>query len=83
MHHPFAAQVDPRTGLLHFRLPLVTAIGNDHLGPEFALSLSYSLLHLLDVGYGKGFDDNLSRYDPESRLLTLFNGEQYGNASNE
>lgn len=77
MHHPFAAQVDPRTGLLQFRLPLVTAIGNDHLGPEFTLSLSYSLLHLQDVGYGKGFDDNLSRYDPESRLLTLSNGEQY------
>ncbi|WP_345995227.1 hypothetical protein [Sodalis praecaptivus] len=39
--------------------------------------MSYSLLHLQDVGYGKGFDDNLSRYDPESRLLTLSNGEQY------
>ncbi len=35
------------------------------------------MLHLQDVGYGKGFDDNLSRYDPESRLLTLSNGEQY------
>ncbi|MFT4464928.1 MAG: hypothetical protein ACMX3H_09815 [Sodalis sp. (in: enterobacteria)] len=35
------------------------------------------MLHLQDVGYGKGFSENLSRYDPESRLLTLSSGEQY------
>lgn len=46
MHHPFTAQVDPRTGLIQFRLPLITAISNNHLGPEFALSLNYSLLDL-------------------------------------
>ncbi|MBG6247519.1 MULTISPECIES: hypothetical protein [Enterobacterales] len=83
MHHPFAAQVDPRTGLLQFHLPLVTIIGNDHLGPEFALSLNYSLLDLEDVSYGKGFSANLSRYDPVSRLLTLSNGEQYRLDGNE
>lgn len=61
----------------------MTIIGNDHLGPEFALSLNYSLLDLEDVGYGKGFSANLSRYDPVSRLLTLSNGEQYRLDGNE
>ncbi|MGL9774339.1 MAG: hypothetical protein ACR5LG_11660 [Sodalis sp. (in: enterobacteria)] len=75
MHHFFAVQVAPRTGLIQFRLPLITAIGNDHLGLEFALSLNYSLLDLQDVGYNKGFSANLSRYDPASRLLTLSSGE--------
>ncbi|MBA1205422.1 hypothetical protein G7009_27330, partial [Pseudomonas capeferrum] len=52
---------------------------NDLLGPELDLALRYSPLNLHDSGYGKGWNLQLSQFDPdrERRLISLASGETY------
>ncbi|MCW7761476.1 RHS repeat domain-containing protein [Photorhabdus luminescens] len=69
--------VDPRTGLFGVNIPIAHLIGNDHMGPELLLTLSYNPLNYLDSGYGLGFSDNLTRYNTETNILTLFTGQSY------
>ncbi|HGJ5857286.1 hypothetical protein [Arsenophonus nasoniae] len=70
-------QVDPRTGIFGVNIPIAHIIGNDHMGPELPLTLSYSPLDNNDATYGLGFSDNLTRYNIESRILTLSTGQSY------
>lgn len=70
-------QVDPRPGIFGVNIPIAHIIGNDHMGPELPLTLSYSPLDNNDATYGLGFSDNLTRYNIESRILTLSTGQSY------
>ncbi|WP_296268786.1 RHS repeat domain-containing protein [Pseudomonas sp. UBA6562] len=71
--------VDPRTGLYTLSIALPALRGNDLLGPDFELALRYSPLNLQDTGYGKGWNLQLSQFDPdlESRIVSLASGETY------
>ncbi|MBA1205383.1 hypothetical protein G7009_27125, partial [Pseudomonas capeferrum] len=57
--------VDPRTGLYTLAIDFPTVTGNDLLGPELDLALRYSPLNLHDSGYGKGWNLQLSQFDPD------------------
>ncbi|MBA1205390.1 hypothetical protein G7009_27160, partial [Pseudomonas capeferrum] len=57
--------VDPRTGLYTLSVDLPKLSGNDLLGPELDLALRYSPLNLHDSGYGKGWNLQLSQFDPD------------------
>ncbi|MCP9268663.1 hypothetical protein M5U04_11295 [Xenorhabdus sp. XENO-1] len=69
--------VDPRTGLFNYLMPMANLIGNNHLGPEQMVALSYSPLNSADIGFGIGFAIGLTQYNSESRLLMLSTGECY------
>ncbi|PHM70683.1 RHS repeat domain-containing protein [Xenorhabdus kozodoii] len=70
-------QVDPRTGLFNYAMPLAHLIGNNQLGPEQTFALSYSPLNSGNIGFGIGFSLGLTHYNAEHRLLMLSTGEQY------
>ncbi|WP_119711189.1 hypothetical protein [Arsenophonus endosymbiont of Aleurodicus floccissimus] len=70
-------QVDPRTGIFGVNIPIANIIGNNHMGPELPLILSYSPLDNNDATYGLGFSDNLICYNIESKILTLSTGQSY------
>ncbi|OTA17395.1 RHS family protein [Xenorhabdus vietnamensis] len=69
--------VDPRTGLFNYLMPIAHLIGNNYLGPEQAIMLSYSPLNTNDIGFGAGFSIGLTQYDAQNRLLILSTGERY------
>ncbi|KHD27462.1 hypothetical protein [Xenorhabdus nematophila] len=69
--------VDPRTGLFNAHVTLGHLIGNYNHGPSLPLTLSYSPLTTVDIGFGQGFSLGLSIYDSDSHLLVLSTGEQY------
>ncbi|MDE9437872.1 type IV secretion protein Rhs [Xenorhabdus bovienii] len=70
-------QVDPRTGQFTVNLPLASLVGNNQLGPELALSLSYSPLSSANYGFGTGFSLGLTQLNILTNLLELSNGEKY------
>lgn len=69
--------VDSRTGTFNVNLPLGKIIGNNLSGPSLSLNLMYSPLSSLNVGFGKGFQLNLSIFDSNTRKLILSTGEEY------
>lgn len=69
--------VDPRTGLFNVNLPLVNLNSCNLAGPVLSLSLQYSPLSFINIGFGRGFSLNLTRYDSVSRRLMLSTGEEY------
>lgn len=69
--------VDPRTGQFMVNLPVVSLIGNNRLGPELSLSLSYSSLSRINCGFGTGFSLSLTQFNNKTNLLELSNGEKY------
>lgn len=70
-------QVDPRTGQFMVNLPLVRLVGNNQLGPELSLNLSYSPLNLNNYGFGTGFSLGTTQFNNKTNLLELSNGEKY------
>ncbi|WP_446469574.1 RHS repeat domain-containing protein [Xenorhabdus stockiae] len=72
-----AGRVDPRTGLFNYMMPVAHLIGNNLLGPELTLALTYSPLNSADIGFGLGFSLGLSQYDAKNRILILSTGECY------
>lgn len=70
---------DSRTGLCTQSVTLPALRGNDLLGPDFELALRYSPLNLQDTGYGKGWNLQLSQFDPDPqrRIVSLDSGETY------
>ncbi|WP_459206251.1 RHS repeat domain-containing protein [Pseudomonas sp. MLB6B] len=70
---------DSRTGLYTLSVALPALRGNDLLGPDFELALRYSPLNLQDSGYGKGWNLQLSQFDPDPqrRIVSLASGETY------
>jgi len=70
-------QVDPRTGQFMVNLPLVSLVGNNQLGPELSLSLSYNPLNPNNYGFGTGFSLGITQFNNKTNLLELSNGEKY------
>lgn len=69
--------VDPRTGLFSLSMPIASLIGNDNLGPNLPLTLSYAPLSTVNAGLGIGCSFGLSQYDRGTKTLTLASGERY------
>lgn len=69
--------VDPRTGQFTVNFPLATLAGNNLLGPELSLGLSYSPLNGGNSGFGRGFSTGITRFSNATNLLELSNGEQF------
>lgn len=69
--------VDSRTGLFNVNLPLGNFCGNDMMGPSLTLNLLYSPLSTINIGFGKGFQLNLSTYNLTTGQLLLSTGEEY------
>ncbi|MEG0635648.1 MAG: RHS repeat-associated core domain-containing protein [Pseudomonas sp.] len=75
-------RVDPRTGQYGLAIALPALVGNDLAGPTLSLSLDYSSMGGGDVGYGEGWDINLTRYVEHAYAegggaLSLFTGERF------
>ncbi|KAM0226784.1 hypothetical protein ACHAPO_012081 [Fusarium lateritium] len=70
--------VDNRTGQYNCSIPLYEAPSEALNCPAFKLSLNYNALGTRDIGFGQGWEFNLSRYNHrQSRTLHLMTGEQY------
>ncbi|KPX08016.1 hypothetical protein [Pseudomonas savastanoi] len=69
--------VDPRTGLYNISISMPELQSNDLRGPGFRLDLSYSQLNTLDSGYGKGWNLQVSQYNPATQILSLSTGETF------
>ncbi|MBL3872390.1 RHS repeat-associated core domain-containing protein [Pseudomonas syringae] len=69
--------VDSRTGLYNVSITLPELQSNDLLGPGFNLDLSYSPLNTVDSGYGRGWNLQLSQYNPGTHILALSTGETF------
>ena len=69
--------VDPRTGQYTAAISLPELKANALCGPTLPLSLNYSPLNTLDSGFGKGWNLQLSQFDPVRRVLSLASGETF------
>lgn len=69
--------VDSRTGIFNVNLPLGKIIGNNLMGPSLSLNLLYSPLSSVNIGFGRGFQLNLSTFNLNTRKLMLSTGEEY------
>ncbi|MEQ4989165.1 RHS repeat-associated core domain-containing protein [Proteus sp. fly-1089] len=69
--------VDPRTGVFCTNITIAHLIGNQHMGPELSLTLSYSPLNFYNLLYVFGIVDNLTSYNKNSKILTLSTGQVY------
>ncbi|KAM0489701.1 hypothetical protein ACHAP8_012310 [Fusarium lateritium] len=70
--------VDNRTGQYNCSIPLYEAPSEALNCPAFKLSLNFNALGTRNIGFGQGWEFNLSRYSHrQSRTLYLMTGEQY------
>ncbi|KAF5962420.1 YD repeat-containing protein, partial [Fusarium bulbicola] len=70
--------VDPRTGQYNCVIHLYQAPAETRNCPHFDLSLRFDSMSLGDIGFGKGWSLNLSKYKHrQSRTLSLVTGEHY------
>ncbi|KIL84624.1 hypothetical protein FAVG1_12151 [Fusarium avenaceum] len=70
--------VDPRTGQYGCAIHLYQAPAKIRNCPHFDLSLHFDSLSSEDVGFGRGWSLNLSKYNHRhSRTLSLITGENY------
>ncbi|ELT5511801.1 RHS repeat-associated core domain-containing protein [Salmonella enterica] len=72
-----STSTDPRTGQFMVNFPLASLNGNNSLGPELTLSLSYSPLVYGNAGFGTGFSLGITQFNNQTNLLELSNGEKY------
>jgi len=72
-----STETDPRTGQFMVNFPLASLTGNNNLGPELSLSLSYSPLFNGNTGFGTGFSLGITRFSNLTNLLELSSGEKY------
>lgn len=70
-------QVDPRTGQYTCAISLPELKANNLCGPIVPLQLNFNPLNSADSGFGKGWNLQLSQYDPNSRILSLYTGETF------
>ncbi|WP_139146077.1 hypothetical protein, partial [Pseudomonas lundensis] len=59
-------QVDPRTGQYTGAITLPELMANQLSGPVVPLQLSFNALNVQDSGFGKGWNLQLSQFDPGS-----------------
>ncbi|SDA87144.1 RHS repeat-associated core domain-containing protein [Pseudomonas sp. NFACC15-1] len=71
------SQVDPRTGQYTCAISLPELKANNLCGPVVPLQLNFNALNTSDSGFGKGWDLQLSQYNPHSRILSLYSGETF------
>jgi len=71
------SQVDPRTGQYTCAITLPELKANDLCGPVVPLQLNFNPLNLLDSGFGKGWNLQLSQFNPDSRMVALYTGESF------
>jgi RHS repeat-associated protein len=69
--------VDPRTGQYTCAISLPELKANDLCGPVVPLSLAFNPLNTRDSGYGKGWNLQLSQFDPALKILSLHTGETF------
>lgn len=75
-------RVDPRTGQYGLSIGLPELVANSGTGPNLSLSLAYNSMGGGDIGYGEGWDLNLTRfvehaYPEGGSALSLSTGEQF------
>ncbi|MBS5841669.1 MAG: sugar-binding protein, partial [Pseudomonas sp.] len=70
-------QVDPRTGQYTGAITLPELMANQLSGPVVPLQLSFNALNVQDSGFGKGWNLQLSQFDPGSGALSLHTGETF------
>ena len=70
-------QVDPRTGQYTCAMTLPEIKANQLSGPDVSLQLSFNALNVQDSGFGKGWNLQLSQFDPRSGVLSLHTGETF------
>ena len=75
-------RVDNRTGQYGLSIEIPQLVGNGGTGPNLTLTLAYNSMGASDVGYGDGWDLNLSRfvehaYPEGGGALSLSTGEQF------
>lgn len=71
------SQVDPRTGQYTCALSLPELKANALNGPVVPLQLNFNPLNASDSGFGKGWNLQLSQYNPNNRILSLSTGETF------
>jgi RHS repeat-associated protein len=71
------SQVDPRTGQYTCAISLPELKANNLCGPVVPLQLNFNPLNSADSGFGKGWNLQLSQYNPHSRILSLYTGETF------
>ncbi|WP_166367090.1 RHS repeat domain-containing protein [Pseudomonas akapageensis] len=69
--------VDPRTGQYTVRIELPELHCNDLCGPALPLQLAFNPLNILDSGFGRGWNLNLSQFTPPDSMLALHTGETF------
>ncbi|MEG0635752.1 MAG: sugar-binding protein [Pseudomonas sp.] len=74
--------VDPRTGQYSLSIAIPELQGNNLIGPNLPLRLSYSSMGAGDTGYGEGWDLNLTSfiehaYPDGGGALSLYTGERF------
>lgn len=69
--------VDPRTGLYTVTLSVPELKPNALQGPLLPLTLSFSPMSPLDVGFGVGWNLNLTEFNPDNDRLSLGTGESF------
>lgn len=69
--------VDPRTGQYTISLALPEIKSSSLAGPAMPLTLGFSPMNTLDVGFGVGWTLNLTEYDVRRRILSLGSGETF------
>ncbi|MDD0974276.1 hypothetical protein [Pseudomonas fontis] len=75
--NPISGAVDPRTGQYTCSLSLPEVKANNLAGPVVSLQLIFNPLNSLDSGFGKGWNLQLSQFDPTKRVLSLHTGETF------
>ncbi|WLG99817.1 sugar-binding protein [Pseudomonas beijingensis] len=71
------SQVDPRTGQYTCAISLPELKANNLCGPTVPLPLNFNPLNRTDSGFGKGWSLQLSHYDPNRRIISLYTGENF------
>ena len=71
------SQVDPRTGQYTCTLSLPELKANQLMGPTVPLHLNFNPMNSADSGFGKGWNLQLSQFNPANGLLALYTGETF------
>ena len=70
-------QVDPRTGQYTCSIKLPELLANTLCGPVVPLHLNFNPLNSGDSGFGKGWNLQLSQFNPANGILALYTGEVF------
>jgi len=73
----FLSQVDPRTGQFTHAISLPELKANYLCGPVVPLQLFFNPLNNRDSGFGRGWNLQLSQFDPATGMLSLYTGESF------